>query len=161
MGDPWWTLIAVVVGAVAAAGGTMVIEWWKSGKELERADRELLRMNLYELQEALNVVIADYLELVTAENPYAASLTAEWKLKSNPSLHRLNMLSARVGDNPLAAHLDATHRELRNIAAQEVPEMAIEHYRKVINLRRNPVDARIGELLHLGAEVDHGPNPDS
>ncbi len=158
MSEFWGTLLAVIVGAVAAAGGTMVIEWWKYNRDKRDRDTELLRVNLYALQDGLADMfraVQETIEFRTNAGPPAPSGNVEFNSKG---LY-LRSLVVRIGDLPIAQRLPSFF-ELLNQARWESDYTAAMDLVVKAESVTNYIQNRIDLLFRGSIQVDYGRTAD-
>lgn len=153
--SPLWTLGAVALGGLLSVVGTIVADLLRLRADLRRETRNRLRTNLYDLQDQLMEAFASARTLAKDINdplkPAAAFFIDRTDLQN--AIGRTSKYTARVGDDPLAEHVNATLQHLFKVTdpANDASKILSDAH-----VSYNDVQMRVGELLHANTAVDLG-----
>jgi hypothetical protein len=153
-------LLGALIGGIASLVGGFGVARFQAKREESRQEKDRLRDNLYALQEAIDPTFREYLaEIEGRWVDHLQRFVLHGPSYPNPDLasavYRINMLSLRVGDDPLANLLSPLLQELAQARNAPSQEEAIRHYNAARELI-SPALHRMGELLHTDANVDLG-----
>ncbi len=147
MNDSWWTLTAVLIGAVASVAGTIVVESWKSRREQKREERDRLRADLYELNAAVSEMLEHFVDEIL-NRPAEDSEYRKNLVKINVAIFHVNMMGIWVGDAPILRRLEAMTVGLTAITKFHRDQEAIAAYEQVVGEHMGAIARRMKELLH-------------
>jgi len=153
MNDSWWTLTAVLIGAVASATGTIAVESWKSRREQKRDERNRLRADLYELNSAITEMLEHFVDEIL-NRPVEESEYRKNLVKTNVAIFHVNMMGIWVGDAPILRRLEAMTVGLTAITKSHQDQEAIAAYEHVVGEHMGVIARRMKELLHQSVNPD-------
>jgi hypothetical protein len=148
MDSAWVGLIGTAVGGAVGVAGTLGVEWLRQRSD----ERKVRRNNIYEVQNALDPLLASY----------RGELLARWnrgqpdpatKLARPSAIIRLNIASNRVGDRQLGMLLGTITDRLAASIRATTDEAAWAEFNSAID-QIQPLLRRTGELLHTNEKVD-------
>ncbi len=153
--SPYWPIIYAFAGGLLAVMGQVISEWLQSRRTFKATKREERRKQLYALQDQVITLFELTRKQVSdATDPFnpAGALFID-RNKVRNAITRISAYSVRVGDDPLARHVDGMAKAL--LHAADNPSNANTKIREA-HTHLGSMELRVGELLHTDIEVDTG-----